>query len=390
MNKLNYLQKKLVHFQLKYPNSPLYCAFRMFLSSILALFINENIKFNKNNIIILFDVKGGLGDAIIASNFINCFYNYVKDPNIKIKIIYNSKEIIDTIFSGLPKDIVLHTNTIGIKTNLRIELNRFPKVPLKIKTKNPRLNNILNTWHNFFFYNHKLIDTQPNFDGLANDYAEILELKRINQADIGGILNLSEAFEYKIPIKNEAAILKNFTLSNIKYITIHLGRPIGIKALTNNKLWPEEYWQILIKNLKKQYPDYTLVLLGINKKRIFRIFEDIDIDLRNKTSLEDIKIILKNSLLHIDTEGGFIHLRHALKGGPSVVLFGPTNPKIYGYTENLNLRSKSCLKPCEWVTNDWMTRCPRRNNKNICMKSLTPDIVFYETKRFIDNKGILK
>lgn len=379
MNRLNYLQKQLNHFEKKYPNKSLYCVLRMIMSSFYSLFIRESKKIKRRNYTILFDIKGGLGDAIIASNFINCFYHYIKDPNIKIKIVYPSKEILNNIFTGLPNNITLTTN-IKETADLKIELNRFPKVPLQIEHKNPRLEKLLNCWHTFFNYNKKFFSLLPQIDGLANDYAEILGSKRINQADIGGILNLKEEFIYKIPVKKETPILKKFNLLNRAYITLHLGIPLEKNALTNNKLWPEQYWQILIKKLKAEYPNYIIVLLGINKERNSHIFEGVDIDLRSKTSLEDIKVILKNSLLHIDTEGGFVHLRHALKGGPSVVLFGPTSPNVYGYTENLNLRSKACLKSCEWITNDWLTRCPRRTNKNICMSTLTPDFVFNEIK----------
>lgn len=87
--------------------------------------------------------------------------------------------------------------------------------------------------------------------------------------------------------------------------------------------------------------------------------------------------------MHIDTEGGLVHLRHALGGGPSVVLFGPTSPQVYGYKENLNLRSDKCSVPCEWVVDDWLTRCPRRTDKHLCMCSLSPEYVAEQINLFI-------
>lgn len=54
----------------------------------------------------------------------------------------------------------------------------------------------------------------------------------------------------------------------------------------------------------------------------------IDVNLIGKTDWDDLKILLKNALYHIDGECGMVHLRKALKTGPSVVLFGPTPIKF--------------------------------------------------------------
>ena len=383
MNNLNYLQEKLTHFELKYNNRPIYCSFRMICSSIYSLFI-KNSKKLKNKPVIVFDIKGGLGDAIIASNFIYNLYLYIKDPNIMLIVYYPNKEILQTIFSGLPKQILLTHSKKQANGNLYIELNRFPKVPYILEQKNKRLQKLLISWHKFFTHNHKFFDLLPKIDGLANDYSEILGAKRFNQADIGGILGLTERFNYKIPIQNEEETLKKFNLLNSKFITIQRSVPASYKTSINNKLWPAQYYQELIYKLKNLLSNYQIVQLGTVNKNFTSDFNCVDKNLEGKTSLEETKVLLKNSLLHIDYEGGLVHLRHALNAGPSVVLFGPTSPNTYGYSENLNLRTTACNKSCEWVTNDWMTRCPRRINKHICMKSLTPDFVFEEIKKFFN------
>lgn len=388
MDNIDYLQDKLSHFELKYPNRPLYCSLRMIGASIASLFI-KNSKKIKDKIIIVFDIKGELGDAIIASNFIYNLYIYLKDSNITFILYYPNKEVLASIFTGLPKQILLTNNKKQTFNTLKIELNRFPKVSLEIKTKNLRLNNLLESWHKFFIYNRKFFSLSSQIDTLANDYTEILEGKRINQADIGGILGLTEKFTYKIPIQNEEKTLKKLNLENSKFITIQRSVSASYNNSTNNKLWPKEYYQDLIYKLKELFPNYKFVQIGANNKNFNTNFTGIDKNLQGKTSLEEIKVILKHSSLHIDIEGGLVHLRHALNGGPSIVLFGPTSQNIYGYSENLNLRTNACRKPCEWITNDWMTHCPRKIDKNICMKSLTPDFVFNEIKNFIEQKNIL-
>ncbi|WAW00359.1 hypothetical protein NB636_02695 [Oxalobacter aliiformigenes] len=126
--------------------------------------------------------------------------------------------------------------------------------------------------------------------------------------------------------------------------------------------------------LKLSFPDIKIVQLGVSHERC-ESMQNIDINLIEKTTLPDIAALLKNAWLHIDCEGGLVHLRHALKGGKSVVIFGPTSPSFFGYSENINIRSDLCKYPCEWLTENWQKKCIRKSNKHICMKSINADIV---------------
>jgi ADP-heptose:LPS heptosyltransferase len=98
----------------------------------------------------------------------------------------------------------------------------------------------------------------------------------------------------------------------------------------------------------------------------------IDINLVGKTDMERVKMLLKNSLVHIDGEGGFTHLRRALNGGKSIVFFGATSREFFGYKGNENLKGNGCDHPCEWLTKDWLNHCPRGYIEPPCMTSITP------------------
>ena len=91
--------------------------------------------------------------------------------------------------------------------------------------------------------------------------------------------------------------------------------------------------------------------------------------------------------VNIDNEGGNVHLRHALNGGISAVIYGPTAPEFYGYSENINLRGNGCKYPCEWVINNWQANCARGfESENLpCMNSLTPEIVFNNIKKVLED-----
>ena len=398
MNSLHYLQEKLFHFQQKYFKRPRYCAFRMIFSSIYAccffgISINYKSKLNKylkkDIPCIVFYLYGGLGDLLIESNYIYAIQQYAEDTPFKIKIYYGNKELLDSVCGLLP-DVVELTNKDGkISGSVNVELLRFPRIISGdldyIKSYSPKLSKLFDSWNTFFTHNRKFFDIMPKIDGLANDYTELLDAKRINQADIGGFLNLGENYIAPIPYPSageEQKILEKFGLKDKIFLTINRGQNITSDSKVNNKLWPVEYYNELVAKLKEYYADkFTIVQIGAGKACCNDSFKNIDLNLLGKTNLEELKVILKHAKLHIDSEGGLVHLRHAIKGGRSVVLFGPTSPKIYGYTENLNLRSKACVFPCEWLTDDWLTRCPRRTQKHICMKKLTPEMVFEEIKK---------
>lgn len=389
VDSLDYLQEKLIHFQEKYPHYPRYCALRMVFVSLQAL----GMRFNRNirplphransradYPAVVFSVKGGLGDLLLAINYVHCVRSYLNDADFNFKICYHSLPLLQAF---CPPGIETGTKLDKMSGVLKVELNRFPRVLAgdrqKLGRYSPRLGDLLTAWDNFLKHNRKFFDFMPQIDGLGNRYTQILGAKRISQADIGGVLNIGEA--YKAPIRmptqtEEKAILSKFGLNGDPFITIQRGQGLVIKTATNNKLWPVEYYNALIRLIKKHWPQYKVVQLGTSREGFNEDFAGVDINLRGQTNLEEIKVLLKRSRLHIDCEGGLVHLRHALAGGPSVVLFGPTSPEVYGYTENLNLRSLACKYPCEWVTNDWVSRCPRREDKNCCMTQLQPEWVF--------------
>ena len=389
MDSLSYLQEKLSHLQQKYPHRSRYCALRMVITSIHALFmrynknvhrVNVNPKFHKNKYaepIIVFSVKGGLGDLIIACNYIFNFYKYADDITFKLKVCYHSPELLDAFCSDLPGVIELGMNINKMQGNLKIELNRFPRFlsgdMAYFARRSKKLERVFSAWHNFYIHNRKFFDFMPQMDGLSNEYAQILGSKRINQADIGGIIGLQEISNFPIRLKQSMDLLEQYHLNPKKYITLHRGKGITHGIGKSTKLWDLDCYNTLCQYLKKQYPSYQLVQIGLeNEPHI----SGSDINLSGQTTVDRLCFVLKESILHIDGESGLIHLRHALQGGRSVVLFGPTSPEVYGYPENLNLRTTACRYPCEWVTNDWQNRCPRRIEKNCCMTSLTPEFVF--------------
>jgi len=132
--------------------------------------------------------------------------------------------------------------------------------------------------------------------------------------------------------------------------------------------------------IRKKYPTWILVELGRYSALDMDLF---DISLVGLTTIEQTIALLKEAYLYIGVEGGLVHLRQAVHGGTSVVLFGPTDPLVYGYEGNINLRGDGCQFPCEGFENSrWTTTCSNECKK-ACMWSLTPEIVMEEIEKYV-------
>ena len=98
--------------------------------------------------------------------------------------------------------------------------------------------------------------------------------------------------------------------------------------------------------------------------------QEADANLVGATSLAQAAAVIRRSLLHVDNEGGLVHIAASL-GVRSVVLFGPTSVAYFGYPGNTNLSSGFC-GDCWWATERWMECCPRGYESPKCLEELDP------------------
>ncbi len=126
---------------------------------------------------------------------------------------------------------------------------------------------------------------------------------------------------------------------------------------SKNQEWPMENWETLIKEL----PDYTFIQLGSGEN------EKIGgaIDLRDKTTLREAIALIKYAKGFVGINSAFSHVTNAfdIRG---VVLFGPSNPDIWGHSNNINLYNKLRCSPCIDLLLD--ASCPYGKP---CMHSIT-------------------
>lgn len=384
------LQSKVDKYKNKYAQRPRKAAFKLAWWNFKCIFKKHKIRketsvgiikqFNAKTSI-AFILGGGIGDIIIGAVYISKFIEKIDIPiEISIFVGQSVKSIKSLLYGIYDNKIYSRTDYKEEDFDLSINLDwQFPKLTYR--------KDILFYINSSFLskYIKEVDEFNECYSYLCGEYKTLLhqhfllinKKTRLTGMDITGQLELSPDSFINLTIpKEDLGILEKYNLQNRKFITIQRGVDANAVSPESIKLWSLDNYSELVKKIKQKYPDYTIVQLGINKERCEKI-NNIDIDLRGETSFAEVITLLGNSDLHIDCECGMVHVRHFLCRKTSVVLFGPTSDKIRGYKENINIRSNACNCPlCEWITGEgWQTKCPNILSPNICMKSITPEMV---------------
>lgn len=392
-------QKELFHYKIdkffnKYDSS-LFIIIKYFYFLVIQLFANKNFKIKPsktNNREIAICIGGGIGDIIYRSIFIKEFAKQIKNESIKIVLICNIKKmsVIQSIFYNnyYIFDIRDEKKFNRYDYLIALRLEQYPQVLYYnhqlLKKYDVNLLSVIEKYLEFEFKNPEYFTNR-----LSSYYTKfcllniIQEKKLVQSADYYDILRITRKHRPNIYIKSELYdFLKDFSLFGKKYITLTRDVDSCHKYITNNvRLWKLEYFKELIVKIKERYPDVKIVQIGA--PRGFLI-EGVDVNLLGKTNFEQLKIVLKNSILHIDGECGMVHLKHYLNG-VSAVLFGQTSIDFKGYDNNINLKSNGCPHWCEWIVNDWQTHCIRGYKQPPCMTELKPEYVFENIVPYLDN-----
>lgn len=349
--------------------------------------VNSNPAYIKERISMAFHLSGGLGDCIIAKRFIkeivslakdNCLIDiYGYEKNIQyIKTIFQGCDFINGIFIGRNfykkecKNYALALNVsyfLSIDSlNLSIIQKHNEKLALKLvalqkKIKDCGLDGTRGIDNAVYFARSRFKGvncyTAYNYDGIFN-----IENRKVD-----------------IPLITEY-LAKFQALDLQKYITLNYGwgENPNTKSKLPNKIWPVAYYEQFAQLFKSKFAYIKIIQLGLAAN--YRI-KGVDKYVFGE-SIELTKYILKNSLLHIDCEGGLVHLASQL-GTKCVVLFGPTPIHYFGYQENFNITSNVC-GDCYYLDNDF-SKCIRNLEKPECMYSITPEMVMKKVEEYINS-----
>lgn len=352
------------------------------------------VEVDKSKFNVGFLLNGGIGDYVILANYIYKFRQKYDCPLLQIDVLFSRNgEAVESLFGD---DIVdrkiliehdeIYGQNIPRKYDMFIDIDRYPLVTNrnleKINCNQPLLLDYMLEIDRMRMQNPRLFSERPLFDGQSAMISSINNIKRIQQADVGKLLGIRQEFEYPIPVREKSEeYLASLGLKDEKYIVVVSGADPKCGGSQSNKIWSAYYYDDLLGRIKEKYPELVIVQVGANPSE-YR-FKHVDVDLMGKTSFEDTKVILKYAYLLIGNEGGMVHLRYALHGGKSIVLFGSTDEKFFGYDFNVNIRGKGCAYPCEWLYKDWQLKC-KNKNQYACMWSITPMMVMEKVTEVIE------
>lgn len=336
------------------------------------------------------EVFGGLGDLILALNYIRAFdAAFVGKRQI---VVYSHRDASLGAIRNLCAEqdfnveVVATTRAKRVKNcDIELEVVRFPKLIFcnrkKVERLEPKIAEICARYRAFFEKNSAFYRTGAPALFLGREFSRLNGRNRATQADLEGLLNVGLDFRPKI-FGDVAATKAKFGLADGPYITLQRG--IGSERPNEaTKLWPLEKYVELVAALRRKYPGVKIVQLG---SPATWAIDGVDVDLRGKTDFEELKILLKDAVCHFDGECGLVHLRRFLSGGPSVVVFGPTAEDFFAYPENVNLGSSACPGGCEWLTATYVERCPRGCERCERLAAISVEDALQGVEKVVDEK----
>lgn len=159
------------------------------------------------------------------------------------------------------------------------------------------------------------------------------------------------------------------------YVTVHNGADGGRQT----KCYPTKNWAKVVSGLMSM--GFPVVQLGVKNEEIIPGVMDIT----TRTSIEQTAAIIAGSRLHLDTEGGLVYIASAV-GTKSLVLFGPTPLKFFGFDKNINLMAPEC-EPCWGGLDNWIVCC-ELTGKGYCeaLSNFDPENVVEAARAYLQGK----
>ena len=165
-----------------------------------------------------------------------------------------------------------------------------------------------------------------------------------------------------------------------KCLLINDGFASWHKIARATKCWDLNNWDSFLRSFKINHPEITIVQIGETGSVPLRS----DINLIGKTKLEEMVSWAVHADYYVGNDSGPTHIRHWGKR-PSVVIFGPSPEKYYGYPENVNLSTNKCY-PCYWQIDEWNETCKLGKRDCVRMQFVTPETVMKSLEGQINDK----
>ena len=340
----------------------------------------QDLAYRQEGLSIAFLVDGGLGDIIVAKKYISTILDLAEDGfcvdiygnKLFISAIFGQPEWLNNIYPTGMYWREYNQYDISVHMSYLIQINNMSE--LRVKSHSSRLYNVM-------LHMKKQIENYGlAYKSMMACYVHFARCRYLGlnaytcYNEPGGIEITSMSVE--IPLQDRFL----YALKELKlppYITLHYGwgeLPKG--TMHHVKVWPIQHYERFIKKIKEKWPEISILQVGSeNDQRlpgVDRRFMGEDLEL--------VKWLLKGSIMHIDDEGGLVHLATQL-GTKCAVLFGPTPVWYFGYPQNINIVASACSS-CYYLNGNFAT-CIRQQSQPECMYSITPELVFNRIKEYI-------
>ena len=151
------------------------------------------------------------------------------------------------------------------------------------------------------------------------------------------------------------------------------------RGLKQTKCWEHEYWEQLVDIV-----DIPFLQVGTT----YDIPVKGAIDMRGKTSISQLLMLLRDAKGIVCGEGGLMHLAYAVGNYNTIIMRGPTRGRFYHYPQLHNIDSYLCEK-CHWINEYWYAKC-YKDVDAVCMKSITPMRVLNTLEAILDNEDMVE
>ena len=377
--KIGKIKNRLIDSKFLFTHSHL---MRNMVESIEDELISQNGK--KDDILyISFYPTGGFGDYIISSKLLDEISQIVP---CKIDVYCENVTFGKAVYEGREKVEIFPINTFYSqmwKYDLALKVEHFIHIEKQNANKIAKINPIFMDKLNKLGHGYRTyypdVEQQWFRENIHFRRCEIKGINRWTELSHEGIFKIEDQKTW-IPMREEyKKRLQELGLNEKKYITLNRGADSMGRSKMQTKVWPLEHYNDFVVLFKNQYPDIEIVQVGASGNAKIRGVDKYILG----ESLEVTKWILKGSILHLDCEGGLVHLATQLDTKCAVV-FGPTPKHFYEYPQNINMVYEGCNN-CMGTHPEWAFECYKGLSEPECMYKVTPEIVMKNIKSYMDS-----
>ncbi|HEY7548371.1 MAG TPA: glycosyltransferase family 9 protein, partial [Hyphomicrobiaceae bacterium] len=314
-------------------------------------------------------ISGGIGDYIVIARFVR---DLVEEELFDFDIYCANESGADWVFSSIPgfRDTFSEFLFEGLAPSysLALSVSQFAAVyhvQRGTLDGHQRLKKVVYNLSRSCLEIEAIVEHHPHLDGFLGQKAVFTNFNRAN------FLHGMAGIAYRGPelgLSCNLSVFEQLGLGSQAYVTINNGFDPGfiVTRAQATKCYP--HCEELVRRFKKIFPGVRVVQIGTATSTAI---ESADVDLIGRTTLQQAAGLLSGAQLHIDNEGGLVHIARSL-GVRSCVIFGPTSLDYFAYPDNINIRPTFC-GGCWWVNSTWMDVCPRGFETARCMSTQKPE-----------------